>query len=108
MNVNDYDDEREVDYDDFAADQYRRSTSTPTRCPNYRASYCMAHDYDHVLERRENAIDGGPLTYVTRLGDDFNARWAEYKNEFAEREREQEAAAYESKMRRDERLGWTR
>ena len=33
-----------------------------------------------------------------------NREWAEMKNEFARREAEQEAAAYEAKMRRDEAL----
>ena len=30
-------------------------------CPNYHAPYCMAHDYDHVLERREAEALPGPF-----------------------------------------------
>lgn len=29
---------------------------TKQRCVNYAASYCEAHDYDHVLERREQEL----------------------------------------------------
>lgn len=50
-------------------------------CPNEAAGYCPAHDYDHVLARRESQ-------------DDFNASWAAMKNEAARQERAQEAAAY--------------
>lgn len=30
------------------------------RCPHYEAPYCDAHDYDHVLERREAEEVGLP------------------------------------------------
>jgi hypothetical protein len=117
----------EVAYDDWAAEQFAsyyglaiqadgefveidesdaRYVDPDPQCRYYRQSYCPDHDYDHVLERRERAIDGGPLTYVTPLDDDFNRRWAEYKNEFAAREREQEERAFEAKMERDRQLGW--
>ena len=49
----------------------------PKRCPNYSAAYCMAHDYDHVLERQEEPMS-----------------WAALKNEAAAHEREQEASAF--------------
>lgn len=80
------DDQHENEYDVWAARQYAgRRIDRPERrtwsCPNYNAPYCMDHDYDHVLERREEQ-------------DTFNARWAEMKNEAARQEREQEAAAF--------------
>lgn len=87
----------EVEDDLYAAEQYAKR---PRQCPNYGAAYCMDHDYDHVLERRENGD-----TYVVgydlearALADEFNARWAAYKNEFARVEREQEAAAFMADM----------
>lgn len=106
----DDEDAAEVAYDDFAAGLYASSVRRPVRppkgaalstirawdkaqsaayasrqCPNVNAPYCMAHDYDHVLERREQ--------------DDFNVRWAEMKNEAARQEAAQEAAAYLADVR---------
>ena len=83
------DDRNENEYDAAAADSYAiaadiaHEEALNVRCPNWNSPYCMAHDYDHVLERREEQ-------------DDFNRAWAEHKSEFARREREQEAAAFMS------------
>lgn len=53
-------------------------------CPNANAVYCAAHDYDHVLARREQ--------------DDFNRTWVEHKNEFARQERLQEERAFMAEL----------
>lgn len=81
------DDRHENEYDDAAAEAYELEMDTRkedfliVRCPFFNAPYCMAHDYDHVYERREEQ-------------DEFNARWAEMKNEFGRFEAAQEAAAF--------------
>lgn len=79
------DDYHEREYDAMAAAEFaaRPRLDLPGRriCPNYNASYCPAHDYDHVLERGEQQAD-------------FNYHWATMKNEAAAQEREQEAAIY--------------
>ena len=31
-----------------------------TKCPNFNASYCEAHDYDHVFERNEGRFTNAP------------------------------------------------
>lgn len=102
------DDLAEREYDRWAAAEY---AARPRRCPNFCADYCMDHDYDHVLERRERSGDGGPLTYQTRIPQTLADAWRqrlEEKAEYAAWEREQEERAFESKMERDELLGWTR
>jgi hypothetical protein len=85
-----YDDFAENEYDDAAAEAYQLARDVKheqdllvgpaASCRFYFADYCAAHDYDHVLARREQ--------------DDFNARWIEMKNEFGRYEAEQEAAAF--------------
>lgn len=70
-----------------------------TRCPNYDAPYCMEHDYDHVLERREAEEVGLPSFGY----DEQEAYW---DREFAAREAAQERDAYRAELERE--LEWER
>ena len=87
---------------------------------SFRCPYCKDGRHDRAADGRACAIRRGrittvvgpvsqPVTIVTPpagitpvvLDDDFNERWAEFKNLAAEREADDERAVYAAKLERD-------